>query len=102
MLDLTTPLGGLNIKTGSLYGTAISNRVQNKLQNSVLKIDTNTSATGNGTGKAEEASGSKGALARNFATSLLANLVAADRLAEERDRTPTIPIFLFNYSIIAD
>ncbi|MDR2613692.1 MAG: hypothetical protein LBG06_13090 [Deltaproteobacteria bacterium] len=85
MLDFTTPIGGLNIKAGSLYGGSFVSRAQNRLQNSVLKIDVPRAEVQTGAGQAAD-EGRKGQLARNFAASLLANLVAADRVAEEKNR----------------
>ncbi|MDR1080152.1 MAG: hypothetical protein LBQ79_04140 [Deltaproteobacteria bacterium] len=84
MLNLTTPVGGLNIKSGSLYGGTLAGGFKHKIESSTLKIE--TPGLGAEASGAREAAESKGALARNFAASLLANLVAADRLAEERNR----------------
>ncbi|MDR1041357.1 MAG: hypothetical protein LBR80_14600 [Deltaproteobacteria bacterium] len=84
MLNLTTPVGGLNIKSGSLYGGPSFNQFQTRLKNSALKIEMPKADTGAAGSKA--AGDAKGGLAKNFAASLLANLVAADKLAEERNR----------------
>ncbi|MDR1312338.1 MAG: hypothetical protein LBQ12_01275 [Deltaproteobacteria bacterium] len=84
MLNLTTPVGGLNIKSGSLYGGTLASRFRQKLENSALKIETpKLGAEASGAKAAQE---SKGALSKSFAASLLSSLVAADRLAEERNR----------------
>ncbi|MDR1038277.1 MAG: hypothetical protein LBT40_17420 [Deltaproteobacteria bacterium] len=84
MLNLTTPVGGLNIKSGSLYGGTLASRFRQKIDQSTLKIETpKLGAEARG---AKEAAESRGALAKSFESSLLTNLIAADRLAEERNR----------------
>ncbi|MDR3153461.1 MAG: hypothetical protein LBW85_04125 [Deltaproteobacteria bacterium] len=84
MLNYATPLGGLNIKAGSLYGGPVVNRVQHRLENSVLKIE--TQKPGSEAAYSKTATDGKSTLAKTFAASLLANILAADRAADEKSR----------------
>jgi hypothetical protein len=85
MLDYGVTLGGLNIKTGSLYGSG-SNKtksLQFKLQNSSLIIGNKKVS---GTGSALSDKETAGTLARNFKASLLANLVISNNLSVSKDK----------------
>ncbi|MDR2349148.1 MAG: hypothetical protein LBF41_00800, partial [Deltaproteobacteria bacterium] len=76
-------LGGLNIKSGSLYLGSKNNGVQTKLANSVLRISGTESAAGS---SSKEAAAAKDTLSNNFAKSLLSNLVIANNLLDAKNK----------------
>ncbi|MDR2461308.1 MAG: hypothetical protein LBE38_11130, partial [Deltaproteobacteria bacterium] len=83
MLDYSIPIGGLNIKSGSLYG-ATEKKASFKLKNSVLKIDTpKTGVLADALNKDKSA----GSLAKNFETTLLSHLVKANNKVGEKKHT---------------
>jgi hypothetical protein len=84
MLDYSIPIGGLSIKSGSLYGAADGSKARFKIQNSVLRIDTPKSGETLADKLAGEKSG--GSLAKNFEATLLSHLVTANSQLDEKKK----------------